>query len=150
MMEEILKYEYRDNLYRFLIDDFGLKKVEDRYYPEDFGNFHIILAATNFLLRYFNDRSILSIEIASKYESMDDKWYALSFIEDLIYNPENINARENESDNAKRIEKSNNFLRKDFERINELLSKQNYPNTKKALEEGLRKQFYLKFPSAKR
>ena len=149
-MEEILKYEYRDNLYRFLIDDFGLKKVEDRYYPEDFGNFHIILAATNFLLRYFNDRSILSIEIASKYESMDDKWYALSFIEDLIYNPENINARENESDNAKRIEKSNNFLRNDFERINELFSKQNYPNTKKALEEGLRKQFYLKFPSAKR
>lgn len=149
-MEEIIKYENRESLYSFLLDDFGLKKIEEKYYPENFGNFHIVLTATDFLLRYFNDRSILSVEIASKYENGDDKWYALSFIKDLIYDPENINANKAETDNSKRIGRLNNFLRQDFDKISELFSKQNYPNTRKRLDAELKKQFYLKFPSAKR
>ncbi len=90
---------------------------------------------------------MLSIEISSHKEK---KRYALSFIKDLIYNPEAINADETVKDNVTRIEELNNFLRKDFDKICELLSEVNYPDTRKKLEEGLNKQFFLRYPSAKR
>lgn len=148
-MDEILKYENRESLYKFLIDDFGLKKVEERHFPDSFGNFFVVLTTKDFSLRYSNEKSVISIEIASNYENNDDKWYALSCIRDLIYSPDKINVTNPEVDNLTRIEKLNDFLRRDFNRINELFSKKNYSYTKKKLDEELKKQFYLRFPSAK-
>ena len=147
-MEEILKYENRKTLYQFLIDSYGFKVQEEKYYPDMAGNFYINLAGGGVLLRYYNDRNFLSVDIASKDEI--ENLYALSFIKDLIYNPDAINADETIKDNATRIEELNIFLLKDFDKICELFSETNYPNTKKRLDEGLRKQFFLTHPTQKK
>jgi len=142
--QDILKYENREQLFRFLIDDFGLNKVEEKYDSEYFGNFYIILSTNEFSLRYVNDRSFINIEISSNADSL--KWYALSFIKDLIYNKDRINTDERVLDNFTRIEELNSFLKKDFSQISELFNMQNYPNTKERLDEGLNRQFKLRFP----
>jgi hypothetical protein len=108
-MEDLLKYENRDQLYKFLIDDFGVVKVDEKYDAQKFGNFFITLSTKDFFLRYTNDRSYLSIEIASHSEP--SKWYDLSFIRDYIYHPENINSDDRSIDNNIRIEELNGFLR---------------------------------------
>ena len=144
-MENILKYENRQILYQFLVDDYGFKIKEEKdykalgYYSDLVGNF--------FLLRYYNDRDVLSIDIASKADI--NNRYALSFIKDLIYNPDAINSDENIKGNTTRMNELNDFLRKDFDKICELFSEANYHDTKKRLDEGLRKQFFLKHPDAK-
>src|SRR3989339_186543 len=142
-IEDILKYENRDQLYRYLIDDFGLFKIEEKYDSEYFGNFYITLSAEEFLLCYVNDRSFMDILISSKVEP--SKWFALSFVKDLIDN-NMINADEKEMDNYTRIEELNKFLKNKFNLINELFNKKNYPITKMKIDEGLKQQFNLKFP----
>ena len=107
-IEDILKYENRDQLYKYLIDDFGLFKIEEKYDSEYFGNFYITLSAEEFLLCYVNDRSFMDILISSKVEP--SKWFALSFVKDLIDN-NMINADEKEMDNYTRIEELNKFLK---------------------------------------
>ena len=144
MMEEILKYENRDQLYQFLIDDFGLVKIDERYDSESFGNFLIVLEANDFFLTYVNDRSFLTINIASK--SDPEETFALSFVRDFLYDPDNINADEREMDNAKRIEELNSFLKRDFSKISELFNAHNYPNTKRHITELLKEQFKKRFP----
>ncbi|OFX44944.1 MAG: hypothetical protein A2W95_08205 [Bacteroidetes bacterium GWA2_40_14] len=142
-IEDILKYENRDQLYKYLIDDFGLFKIEEKYDSEYFGNFYITLSAEEFLLCYVNDRSFMDILISSKVEP--SKWFALSFVKDLIDN-NMINADEKEMDNYTRIEELNKFLKNKFNLINELFNKKNYPITKMKIDEGLKQQFNLKFP----
>jgi hypothetical protein len=142
-MEEVLKFENREQLYSFLIDDFGLIKVKEKYDPEAFGNFFIILSANDFLLKYINDRSFLTIEIASQVEP--SQWYSLSFIRDYIYNPENMNADDGESDNATRVKDLNDFLRKDFGLISDLFNKDNYKDTQQKLNKLLKQQFDRRF-----
>ena len=126
-MEEILKYENRDQLYQFLIDEFKLVKTEEFYDPLAFGNFYILLEAKDFNLSYVNDRGFLDINITSKLEPT--KVFALSFVRDFLYNPDNINA-ENNLNNIERIKELNDFLRKDFLKICHLFSPENYNNTK--------------------
>jgi hypothetical protein len=138
-MEEIIKYEDRDNLYKFLIGEFGFEKIEEKDDSKSFGNFRVILSGRYFLLRYLLDRSYLAIEIASKY---DIHWYDLSFIRDLLYNPDSINAREEKLSNKERIYDLNNFLKQDYSRINELFTEGNYSDTKTRLNEGLKKHFF--------
>jgi hypothetical protein len=145
-MEEILKYENRQKLYQFLLDEYGFKVIREEYYEHIFGNFIIDLESIYFYLRYYNDREILSIDIASLSNKKD--WFALSFIKDLIYNPDAIDADETKRDNATRINLLNNFLRKDFDKIADLMSETNYPDTQKRLDKGLRKQFFIKYPNA--
>jgi len=140
-IEDILKYENRDQLYKYLIDDFGLFKIEEKYDSEYFG--YITLSAEEFLLCYVNDRSFMDILISSKVEP--SKWFALSFVKDLIDN-NMINADEKEMDNYTRIEELNKFLKNKFNLINELFNKKNYPITKMKIDEGLKQQFNLKFP----
>ena len=96
-----------------------------------------------FLLCYVNDRSFMDILISSKVEP--SKWFALSFVKDLIDN-NMINADEKEMDNYTRIEELNKFLKNKFNLINELFNKKNYPITKMKIDEGLKQQFNLKFP----
>jgi hypothetical protein len=142
-MEEILKYENRDKLYDFLIKDFGLVKTEEYYDEKAFGNFYIILSAKDFLLSYVNDRSFLTIDIASKLEPSGG--LALSFVKDLLYNPNEMNNGEVKT-NEERIRELNDFLRKDFEKICLLFNENNYYETKKHIDELLLKQFRKKNP----
>ena len=142
-MEDVLKFENRDSLYKFLIDEFGLTKTEERYDSKNFGNFFITLSSRDFLLRYINDRSILNIEISS--HSDPTKWYGLSFIRDYIYNPENINADVGHLDNTSRVKELNDFLRKDFGLISDLFNRENYEDTIAKINLLLKKQFLQKF-----
>jgi hypothetical protein len=141
-MEEILKFENMDKLYEFLIKDFGFKKIEEKYYPDAFGNFYVTLFSRAFLIRYNNDRLFLTIEIASN--SDPDYWLALSFIKDFIYDKENINSGPVLSNTA-RIHEGNDFLQKDFNRIQELYSDEKYPEMKREITDLLIKQSKRKF-----
>ena len=143
-MEEILKYENREKLYKFLVDDFGLVKKQERYDPDSFGNFLIVLEAENFALTYVSDRSVLTITIASKSEP--EREFDLSFVRDFLYDPDNINADEQEVNNAKRIEELNGFLKRDFSKISELFNARNYPDTKRQIDELLKQQFKRRYP----
>lgn len=128
-MEEILKYENRDKLYDFLINDFGMVKVEEHYDPNAFGNFYVILEAKDFLLSYVNDRSFLTIDIASKLEP--NEGFDLSFVRDLLYSPKELNSNSKDiMDNSERIKSLNQFLKKDFQKISLLLNANNYQHTK--------------------
>ncbi len=145
-IEDILKYKNRQRLFHFLIESYGFTILDEKYYPKNAGGFYVDLVGKYFLLRYYHDRNFLSIDIANLHQG---EFYSLSFIKDLIYNPEVINGAEISKDNASRIKELNDFLIKDFERICELFSDANYPTTKKTLDEGLKKQFYLTHPTSK-
>ena len=142
-MEDILNYNKREQLYKWLIDDFGLTKVEERYNDKAFGNFFITLSASDFLAKYVNDRSYLTIIIASHTEP--SKWYDLSFIKDYIYNPDNINS-EDQPDNNIRIEELNSFLKKDFYLISDLFNKENYADTRRKIDKLLKDKFIKDHP----
>ena len=144
-MTNILKYDNRDQLYIFLIQQFGLAKLEEHYYPEKFGNFYITLSGNKFLVRYVNDRSYLTIQIASCVEP--SKWYDLSFIMNYIYQPENINPDGPLLSNEERINALNAFLKKDFNLIGDLFSSDNYFDTRQKIDRLLKEQFNERFPS---
>lgn len=137
-MENILKYENRDLLYDFLIEDFGLSKVDEHYNPELFGNFYITLSAGDFLVSYVNDRAHLIINITSILEPQN--WLPLSFVKNLLYDPRHINSSDLD-DNLTRIKKLNDFLKKDFQTIANLFSPKNYFDTKRKIEMLLQQQF---------
>jgi hypothetical protein len=136
-MEEILKYENRDQLYQSLIGDLRLRKVSEEYHPDSFGNFLITLEASNFFIDYINDRSFLTINIRSKLDSL--KSIPLTFIKGLIHDPEHIRGGII-ADNATRIANLNKFLTENFSKINALYSSENYFNTKKKIEDLLKAQ----------
>lgn len=143
-MEDILNYGNRGQLYKFLMDDFGLVKVDEKYDAQAFGNFFITLSAKEFLLRYINDRSYLTIEIAS--HSDPTKWYNLSVLKNFIYHPENLNSDDRSVDNNTRIEELNSFLRNDFGLISDLFNDDNYTHTRQKINKLLKEQFYKNFP----
>jgi hypothetical protein len=143
-MENILKYENKSQLYEFLVKDFGFVKIEERYDPDAFGNFFIILSSKFFSLRYINDRSYLTIEVASNSDRT--KWLDLSFVRNFIYQPKNINPDENLKDNYERISELNNFIKNDFDLICDLYSVNNYLSTRQQIDNLLRQQFNQRFP----
>jgi hypothetical protein len=145
-MEDIPKYENRDQLYKVLINDLSLIKIEEKYYPQSLGNFHVTLSAKGFLLRYVNDRSQLTIEIASLAEP--SKWYDLSFVKSFIYHPDDINPDDSSKDNATRIGELNKFLTKDFDLISDMFNSANYTYTRQKIDELLKQQFDQRFPGA--
>ncbi len=142
-MEEILKYENRDNLYKFLIEDFGFVKVNEKYEEQMFGNFYITLESQDFFITYINDRSHLNIEITSKQETSNS--YSLSFVQSLIYDPININSTYIDS-NIIRIEDLNDFLKNDYTKICELFNKYNYWDTKNQIDSYLMKTYKKRNP----
>lgn len=144
-MKDILNYKKRDKLYQFLIDDFNMIKITERYNSKNFGNYIITLSSKDFLLSYINDRSFLDIHIESKFEP--NNGFPLSFLKNYIYNPTNINDDDG-SDNVSRIENLNNFLKNDFDKISKLVNEDNYFETKKRIEKLLKEQFIKKFPDA--
>lgn len=142
-MDELLDYNKRDRLYNFLIDDFGLLKLSENYDEENFGNFSILLSSINFLVNYVNDRSFLTIEIASKYNP--DKWYDLSFIKDFMDVAQEENQKKINLSNKERIKVLNNFLAINFNNISELMNEKNYIGTQIQLDQFLKEQFKGKF-----
>jgi hypothetical protein len=146
-MEDVLNYGKRDQLYKFLMSDFGFVKADEKYYPQAFGNFIITLSSKEFMVRYINDRSYLTIEIAGHLEP--SKWYDLSFLKNLIYHPENINSDDRSIDNTARMEELDSFLRKDFELISDLFNKDNYVDTCEKIDKLLKEQFSKRFPGMK-
>ena len=143
-MNDILKYENREQLYKFLVDDFGLVKIDERFDAESFGNFLVVLEASDFLITYINDRSFLTINISSKSEPENS--FSLSHVRDFLYNPDKINTYEQKMDNVKRIGELNSFLKKDFSKISGLFNARNYPNTKKQIDGLLKQQFKKRYP----
>ena len=142
-MEDILKYRNSNKLYQFLIDEFDMKKIDERYDSKNFGNFCITLSSKEFLLSYTNDRSFLDIYISSKIDSSNA--YPLSFLKNYLYNPTNLNNNDS-SDNKSRIENLNDFLRKDFCKISELVNEDNYFETKREIDRLLKEQFFKIIP----
>jgi hypothetical protein len=144
-MESFLKYKNRVNLYQFLIDDFGMKKVYDNYDLKNFGNFCVKLALDDFLFSYIKDRNILDIYIENKMKP--DEAFPLSFLMNYLYNPHCVNNYEIQ-DNKNRIEKLNEFIRRDFNRIRVLINTDNYINTKSAIDKLLKEQFLTRNPNS--
>ena len=143
-MEDILRYENREQLYKVLINKLGLNIVEEKYDSQSFGNFFITLSAREFFLRYVNDRSQLSIVIAGR--SDPSKWYDLSFVREYIYDPENINKDDSAKGNATRIKELNEFLLESFDLVSDLFNADNYADTRRKIDELLKRQFNRRFP----
>ncbi len=93
-------------------------------------------------------RGFLGIDISSYFDKNKD-FFALIFLRDLIYKPDSINADVKKKDNATFVNELESFLKKDFDKIYNLLGNDNYPETKWKIDEGCEKSFYLRFPSAK-
>ncbi|MBC7851259.1 MAG: hypothetical protein H7Y31_16060 [Chitinophagaceae bacterium] len=145
-MEVGIHYENRYELFQFLISDYGFQVTKELHRPQMAGSFMVVLTGAPFMLLYTYDRGFFDVEISS--HSDKDSVYSLSYIEDLIYNPEKINAREVTS-NAERLTGTNKFLKQDFDKIVGLMDEKHYPDTKQKLDEGLRKQFFLRNPGAR-
>jgi len=142
-MKNPLKYENREELYGFLINDFGLIKIDEKYDASNFGNFYITLVADDFWISYVNDRSFLDVNITIKMEANHS--YTLSFVRDFIYNPEKIN-EEDKKRNAKRIKDLNEFFKNDFDKISELFNPINYMDIKRKIDKLLKDKFRKRFP----
>jgi hypothetical protein len=83
------------------------------------------------------DRSFLNIYIESEYE--DGYSLPLSFIRDYIYNPDHIGFF-NFPDNASNVNHLNDFIRKDFNKIVDLYSRDKYKITYNMIEQLLAEQ----------
>lgn len=140
-----LKRKKINNLYQFLIDDYGMTKIFEKYNSKIFGNFHVRLSSNDFFLNYIMDRGFFDILIESNLDY--GEMLPLSFIENYIYNPQHININAT-LDNFKRIEMLNNFIKKDFDKISILFNNDNYLKTKQIIDSLLKEQFLNKFPTA--
>ncbi|MFT3933290.1 MAG: hypothetical protein QM726_06715 [Chitinophagaceae bacterium] len=146
-MENSINYKNIDIYYSYLIDQYGFSLFQKREYQKFFGNFEVILIGEYFSLRYYIDRNYASVEIANLKM---DKWLDLSFLEDLIYTPEAINARTGLEDSISRTNSLNDFIKRDFDKICKYYNDANYEDTIMKINEGLNKQFYIKHPNANR
>lgn len=146
-MTNDIQYDNIQSYFQFLINDYGFKINERNNYSKQSNSFNILLESRFFFLRYYSDRGFVSIEIAEGMSA--DKWFDLSYVMDLIYNPEAINSKEAVEDNIARVTLLNNFLKKDFEVICELFKPENYATTKEKINEGLKKQFQIRYPTSK-
>ncbi len=141
-MEDIVDYKKRDLLYKDLVQKFDLKKVNEKYYDEYFGDFFITLSSETILIEYINERSYLTIKIAGSIEP--PKWVELSYIIDLINDTQTAIVYQRLT-NKNRIEKFNLFLSENFEIIANLFKEDNYQNTSERLEKLVKENFYGNF-----
>lgn len=145
-MENVLKYRKRDKLYQFLINDFGMKKIAEGFDSKNFGNFYITLSLKDLFIDYINDRSFLDIHIRSKKNP--NEFIRLAFLNNYLYNPSNLNNDDEGPDNSSRIERLNNFLKNDFDKICYLTNEDNFLDTKSKIDKLLKEQFIKRFPNA--
>ena len=135
-----MEYSQTSELYQFLINRFKAKKIHDKYDPEHFGNYSIILSVDSFLINYVQDRSFLTIEIASK--SDPSNWYPLSSIVQFMVAKQMTNKKLVLSNDDQRIQSLNEFLSQNFELVANLFADHNYRKTKGELNTFLKNRFF--------
>jgi hypothetical protein len=143
-------YENRDQLYKYLIEDFGFIKKEENYSPKYFGDFNIVLSSNDFLVRYVKSKSFLTLEIASHYDSSN--WYDLGFIKNYTNHTEDINPNNLGSQviySKQRLDDLNDFLKNNYDLISDLLNRENYENTRAKIDELLKQSFDNRYPGAR-
>jgi len=131
-----MKYEDREQLYKYLINDYGFKVIEEGYSPKIFGNFYDILAGKDILFKYVNDRSIISIEVSK--DMAEPEWYYISLFKTLLYKEATVDSVD--------IEKENSFIKNEIDKIAELFNDANYPTTQKSLIKIRDQDFKKSFP----
>lgn len=129
-------FNRRKKLYQFLIDDFGMSLAFDKK-SKYFDNYQIQVHSDCFILDYVMDRSHLNIYIESIFENGYS--LSLSFIWGYIYTPEHIGSF-NAPNNEAVIKQLNDFIKRDFLKISELYSKDNYITTYNSIEKLLIEQ----------
>lgn len=129
-MINMLKYFRRRSMYQFLIDDFGMTKVFEKYNSKLFGNRHIKLSSDNFYLNYILDKSIWNILIESKFD--EGNLMPLCFIMDYLNKLQHVDTMII-SENMLNVKQLNEFIKKNFQTISYLYSELNYKVTKKEI-----------------
>ena len=142
-MKNLLDFKNRDLLYKDLLRYVNLSIVDEKYYKEYFGDFYITLSNDVLLIRYVNERSYLTITVASQFEPSN--WSDLSFLIALISGAETAPAY-NHLSNEERIAEFNQYLIENFEIIKRLFDKTNYQNTVTQLYNIKKDSFFRHFP----
>ncbi len=141
-MENSVKFKDRNVLYRSVLKELNLQKIEDVYSRRDMGNYFITFSAEKFLIQYVNDRNQLSIFVASN--SAPARWVYLSSIEKLINKTAEIIPGDSMDLNS--ILRQNDFLRGNFDKIAELLNNDNFQNTIDQIEASAKANYKRKHP----
>ena len=141
-MQDLIKFEDRHRLYESVEKYLNLKKIDEVYYHDQFGDYIITFSAKKFLIRYISDRSQLIVSVASN--SAPSRWYALSFIKNFINKADQIG--EVSGFDLKSVLQLNDFLKNNFSTIAELLNEYNYKNTLNQISVLLKQEFMSKHP----
>jgi hypothetical protein len=144
-MENTIQFEDRDQLYGTMAKELNLKKIDEVFYPHNAGSYIVTFSAGEFLIQYGMDRLQLFIAIASN--SLPTRWIDLLFIKNFINNADELNPDVEQAD-LKYIMELNDFLKNNFNKIAELLNKDNYQHTISQVEALLKQEFIRKHPGA--
>jgi hypothetical protein len=126
-------------LYSFLRSKgFKMKRAE---YSEYFSDYFEISASKFIQIRILQDKSLQSIDISSVFDK--ENWYDLSLIKMLIINKE-------KPETITPISEMQKFLIDNFQYIQDLFNKQNYPETRNRLDELRNIRMRRMFPDASR
>lgn len=109
-----------------LMDKYNFIVTEGAFTPDIFGNFFVVFSSPYFLVRYARDRSILTVDIASNTESSN--WYDMALVKALLNKEKVLNV-------SISVEELNSFLDEHFSIIATIFNGENYPSTKRMLEE---------------
>ncbi|WP_285010119.1 hypothetical protein [Pedobacter faecalis] len=142
-MEDVLTYENSQVLYKFLIERYGFKKIEDHYAPLSFGNFYITLQLNDLLVTYINDRSYITVELSNN--NHPDKTTPLAALMRLLKVPIECQVHDTDT-NAERVNKLNSFLETNLSMIVRLYSKSNYLITDEKINDLLKEEFIKRNP----
>jgi hypothetical protein len=144
-MEGTIQFEDKDRLYGTIVKDLNLKKIDEVFYPHNASGYLVTFSAGEFLIQYGMDRLELFIFIASN--SLPTRWINLLFIKKFINKADELNPDEEKFD-LRYIMESNDFLKNNFNKIAELLNKDNYQHTFSQIDALLKKEFIHKHPGA--
>ena len=112
-----------ENIYSFLKSN-GFRLIAQDT-SEYFGDYYDTFANGDIELRFSSSKSFETVDVRNIEKG---EWYDLALVKALLHNEEKLN-------NVTTIEKHNDFLKEELDRINDLFSKRNYAITKKKLDE---------------
>jgi hypothetical protein len=115
-------------------------KLIDAANSEFFGDYYETFSNDAYELRFISDRSFKSIGVKSIEEN--DNWYDLALIKALLYN-------EKELSHVATFDVYNKFLEDELSKISNLFSLENYPDTKRKLDELGNERARQMFPNLK-
>ncbi|MBS1587821.1 MAG: hypothetical protein JSS82_19995 [Bacteroidetes bacterium] len=118
---------------RFELEVVGKEDANDR----SFGNWFVTLVGGYILIRYVQDRSIISIEVASKQDPKE--WFEVSLVKDYILG-------EADRPGIEKLEVLQEFLANNFERVQSIFAPDSYGQTKAAISRTRNERFKRMFP----